>query len=208
MNKLIAALKAWFVARLFAWLATKEKFDIKKIVDGVESVYLRRWYIFKSNHFNVMLHNIKRSDDDPDPHDHPWGFISIILRNGYMDEQYKFVPTQNPPEDKADVPEWNYGQRAGFFKRECNKLGEPVRHFEPWMNESRGVRSGPFYQKVRPGTIVFRRADHIHRVIIKNGKEAWTLVFARGDRRPWGFITHTGWVYWRKYLNAWDHKHV
>lgn len=201
MDKLIE----WLKARLFAYLATKEKFDITKTVDGVVSVYLRRWYLFKSKHFNIMLHNIRRSDDDPDPHDHPWGFVSIILRNGYQDEAYKFVSTCPNPEGyreaKGTVCGWE--QRAGEYVVE-----DEYGHFKPVVHERWGVRSGPVFNKVRPGSIIYRRAQHIHRVIITPGKEAWTLVFTGGEQRPWGFIRRTGWVYWRKYLGAWNHEHV
>jgi hypothetical protein len=223
MSKLIE----WLKAKLFAYLATREKFDIVKTVDctkcggyGFEtpgtgcddvcgncggqrqeqSIYLRRWYLFKSKRFNIMLHNIKRSDDDPDPHDHPWGFVSIILKNGYLDEQYRFL-TVVKDQFRSSPRFWE--ERAGNFYME-----DAYGHFKPLAFERRGVRSGPFFKKVRPCTVVYRRATHIHRVVLKPGKEAWTLVFTGGEKRPWGFVKSTDWVYWRQYLSAWDHKHV
>lgn len=239
MSTVIERLKAWFVAKLFAYLATKEKFDITKKIDcgtckgagfdprltnpnlgdydricdecagqsTVESIYLRRWYLFKSKYFNIMLHNIRRSDDDPDPHDHPWGFVSVILRNGYVDEQYKLV-TLEKDIIRSSPPFWE--ERAGNFFEEFDVTGDPddKNHFRPLQVERRGSRSGPFFKKVRPGMIVYRGAHHIHRVIIKPGKPAWTLVFAGGDTRPWGFIKRIAWVYWREYLGCWKHKHV
>lgn len=49
-------------------------------------VYLRRWYLIHTPWFGVYLHNILRPDGDRDMHDHPWPFISIILKGGYVEE--------------------------------------------------------------------------------------------------------------------------
>ena len=50
--------------------------------------YMDRYYLFlkdrKTFPFNVTLHVIKRSDD-PIMHDHPWPFMTIILRGGYWE---------------------------------------------------------------------------------------------------------------------------
>jgi hypothetical protein len=50
--------------------------------------YLHRYYIFLKNRkyfpFNVTLHKIVRSDD-PIMHDHPWGYITIVLKGGYWE---------------------------------------------------------------------------------------------------------------------------
>lgn len=73
-----------------------EHFDIRK--DG--DLYLRRFYLYprsKRRHepdsedswkqrFSIKLHKICRSDEDRDLHDHPWWFISLILKGGYLEE--------------------------------------------------------------------------------------------------------------------------
>ena len=50
--------------------------------------YMHRYYIFLKDRkwfpFNVTLHKIVRSDD-PIMHDHPWGYMTIILRGGYWE---------------------------------------------------------------------------------------------------------------------------
>lgn len=51
-----------------------------------DSVYMRRWYIFRCSLFSIRLHHIMRPDWDIWPHDHPWSFLSIILRGGYEEE--------------------------------------------------------------------------------------------------------------------------
>lgn len=59
-------------------------------------LYLRRFYIWRSswigkNFGDLYLHKIYRSDDDPDPHDHPWHFRTFVLKGGYRDEAWMFT---------------------------------------------------------------------------------------------------------------------
>ncbi len=56
--------------------------------EDVTQLYLRRFILLKNRFFRLYLHKIVRSDDDADPHDHPWGWATIILRGGYVDERW------------------------------------------------------------------------------------------------------------------------
>lgn len=57
--------------------------DEQGISHGSE-VYMRRWYLLVfPNLFSIRVHHIKLADLDRWPHDHPWSFLSIILRGGY-----------------------------------------------------------------------------------------------------------------------------
>lgn len=47
------------------------------------SVYLRRWSLWLPFGWSLKLHHILRADDDRCPHDHPWGFWTLILWGGY-----------------------------------------------------------------------------------------------------------------------------
>lgn len=47
--------------------------------------YLFRLRIIECPLFGVYLHKILRADSDPSPHDHPWNFVSIILKGGYLE---------------------------------------------------------------------------------------------------------------------------
>lgn len=55
--------------------------DVDRIVgvDGVE--YLRRYHVTG----NTRLHLIRRSDPQPDPHDHPWDFTTTLLAGSYRE---------------------------------------------------------------------------------------------------------------------------
>ncbi len=55
-------------------------------------------------------------------------------------------------------------------------------------------------QKYYPGMILFRRADHVHRLELFPGNKAITLVLMGQKERSWGFTTLSGWVHWKKYL--------
>lgn len=158
--------------------------DITKAVDGEEVLYLRRWYILRTRFGQILLHNILRSDDDPDPHDHPWSFLTIVLKGEYLDEAYEFVPYE-------PFGEINNAKDMGFYPDCSIWLGrrefignEPVRAFRP----------------------KHRIAEHIHRVILT--KPVWSLVFTGKTRRPWGFVKPGEWVFWRKYLNNWNGRPI
>ncbi len=47
--------------------------------------YLKRWQI-ETRWFSIKLHKFLRSDEDEDQHDHPWDFITFILKGGYWEE--------------------------------------------------------------------------------------------------------------------------
>lgn len=55
-------------------------------IGGRENPYMIRWFIIPRNRwFNVYLHKFCRDDDDRALHDHPWWFVSIMLRGGYAE---------------------------------------------------------------------------------------------------------------------------
>jgi hypothetical protein len=63
------------------------------IRDAKGDPYLVRYFIFRSrllervgvNLGRIYLHHIIRSDHDRALHDHPWNFVSIILKGGYWE---------------------------------------------------------------------------------------------------------------------------
>ena len=69
---------------MFTWLRTLFSGKPHFIIGSAERPYLLRWYLIPRNPFvNVYLHKFLRDDDDRALHDHPWSFISIMLRGGY-----------------------------------------------------------------------------------------------------------------------------
>lgn len=54
------------------------------VIGGTEDPYLLRWYVIPRNPIvNVYVHKFMRSDDDRALHDHPWWFVSLMLRGEY-----------------------------------------------------------------------------------------------------------------------------
>jgi hypothetical protein len=51
-------------------------------------VYLRRLRAVQTPWFGIYLHWIYLPDRDRDPHDHPWPFVSWVLRGGYTETVY------------------------------------------------------------------------------------------------------------------------
>lgn len=68
--------------------------------------YLERYYIFLKDRkwfpFNVFIHKFLKSDPD-DLHDHPWPYMTIILRGGYWEW------TRN-----SSIPQWKGAGQIRF----------------------------------------------------------------------------------------------
>jgi hypothetical protein len=65
--------------RLFRW---KHIVDI----DNPADVYLSRLMLLKTPWFGIYFHVIRRPDWAHCQHDHPWPFVTCILRGGYEEE--------------------------------------------------------------------------------------------------------------------------
>lgn len=52
------------------------------------SDYLFRVRIIQTPWFGVFLHDIYEDDGDRDCHNHPWSFLSIVLRGEYTERYY------------------------------------------------------------------------------------------------------------------------
>ena len=64
------------------------------IMDRVDNQpYLERYYVFLRDRdrfpFNVFVHKFLKSDTE-DVHDHPWPFLTVILKGGYWEWRPQF----------------------------------------------------------------------------------------------------------------------
>lgn len=134
--------------------------------------YMRRTFV-QTPLGTVRLHRFLRSDDERAFHDHPWSFVTLILRGGY--------------DDVVPCPECDGWGTLGL-RRERD--GDCVRC------AGAGAIVG---DRVRPGSIRLRRAHHLHRVVLHDGKPATTLVVSARKVRSWGFLHRGQWVPWRRY---------
>ena len=44
-----------------------------------------RFQLVKTPWFNIYLHQLSAPNWHPECHDHPWGFIAVLLRRGYVE---------------------------------------------------------------------------------------------------------------------------
>jgi hypothetical protein len=58
--------------------------------------YLDRLRIVGTPQFSLYLHHIHRPDEEPDPHDHPWWFASLVLAGWYEETVWPIVDIKNP----------------------------------------------------------------------------------------------------------------
>lgn len=57
-----------------------------KVIGPLDNPYMYRWFIFKVGKLpRVYLHRFLRSDEDRALHNHPWWFVSILLRGSYIE---------------------------------------------------------------------------------------------------------------------------
>lgn len=78
-------------------------------------------------------------------------------------------------------------------------------HDHPWSFASIILRRG--YDEVtvvdtrsyHAGNILFRPAEWRHRVVLRDDKPAWTIVFCGPRTRRWGFWPNGSWCWWRKF---------
>jgi hypothetical protein len=60
---------------------------IKEIKNKLGVIHFTRWELIRipGTTIRVYLHKISKADEDLHQHDHPWNFISLILKGGYAE---------------------------------------------------------------------------------------------------------------------------
>lgn len=61
------------------------KFLVKEIRSKEGVLHFKRWRLFSCPWFNIYIHRIYKSDEDKDPHNHPWKFTSLVLGGSYQE---------------------------------------------------------------------------------------------------------------------------
>ncbi len=71
---------------------------IKEIRSKTGVLHFVRWQLFAIpfTSIKVYLHLIDKADEDADEHDHPWNFISLILRGGYVETSGHKITRRTP----------------------------------------------------------------------------------------------------------------
>lgn len=64
---------------------TKQHFG-KQIIGPDDDPYMVRYILFRWAHLpRVYIHKFLRSDDERAPHNHPWWFVSLVLKGSYLE---------------------------------------------------------------------------------------------------------------------------
>lgn len=157
------------------------KLPLFVIRDPAGTPYLYRYTLLKGPGFKVMLHRIVRSDGDRELHDHPWSFLTIMLRGGYYEE------TEAP----NDITYSNGGPTRSAWKPPGTIAWHPAEH-----------RHRVRLRKVWTGEFVnVDDAYGWHSEPVYAEREAWTLVIRGPRRREWGFWTDCGWQPWKQFVD-------
>ncbi|MEP7150066.1 MAG: hypothetical protein ABI857_14395 [Acidobacteriota bacterium] len=90
------------------------------VIGGEGDPYMLRWYVIPRNRrLNIYVHKFLRDDDDRALHDHPWWFVSLILKGGYVEVTDKGPVTRD---------RWSLAFRPATHRHRV----ELHRVIEPW----------------------------------------------------------------------------
>ncbi len=111
---------------------------------------------------------------------------------------------------------WLFGHQTSRIALMLHKMHRPdddaCHHDHPWSFWTL-VLYGGYIEEVtlpngsmkirrnRPGMILFRPAEHTHRIEALPKGICWTLVLRFRKSRSWGFWTKKGWVAWRRFID-------
>jgi len=77
-----------------------------------DELYLRRYILLRCPWFEIFVHRIHTPDTDRHLHDHPWSFVSFVLRGWYI---------ETVPEPVSGLP-LRFIQRTWFnYKRATDR---------------------------------------------------------------------------------------
>jgi hypothetical protein len=130
MKELLFRAVAWLVSRRPVRMAIL-RYAVSRPYEHITDpsgtdVYMRRYWVFNSYFApnyrkrlpSIRLHAIRRPDQAPHEHDHPWTFRTFILSGGYIEER-DGIPYMRVAGDTATLP-------AGTFHRIVKIMpGEP-----------------------------------------------------------------------------------
>jgi hypothetical protein len=139
--------------------------------------YLIRWNLFGCPWFSIKIHKLLIPDDDC-LHDHPWSFLTFILKGGYFE-------TTNWKTKKSS--QLRYAGEA------LQKIGQGIQYVT-WHGPGNFLwRPNPFPHRLNlklVGGDQWRKFEYI---------PCWTLLVTFKREREWGFWTPKGWIEWFKY---------
>lgn len=148
-------------------------FLVKEIYSKEGVCHFRRYRLLSTPWFSIYIHNILASDEDRDPHDHPWGFLAIMLWGSYLEEWL------------GANEDWMYWHSE---ESKCQSCGHNPRRRTELRQDIRRI-----------GSVYWHQAKDFHKITLR-APSVWTLVFASARKRPgWGYQTRKGWIHFKEY---------
>lgn len=89
---------------------------------------------------------------------------------------------------------WTLVLKGGYVEQVTVKHGKGFDLRPPWIRTRRN----------RPGMLLYRPAEHTHRISYLPNHTCWTLVLRFKKRRSWGFHTKRGWEPWKRFMRLRD----
>src|SRR5213075_3275158 len=84
--------------------AFMDRFDAPNYDD--DGTYLTRWRVLQTPWFGIYVHRYQGPDPRATLHDHPWPFLSFILRGGYVER--RLDPATMTVDERRYVHPFNY----------------------------------------------------------------------------------------------------
>lgn len=139
------------------------------------SLYMARYWLVKPSWWTLgcgaRIHAIARPDRERHLHDHPWPFVTVILRGGYIEHRPLFRRFPESYQAEPTIAHWRCPGAVLFRRaRSRHRIDLPL----AWQERVDGPRR--FY------------------------RTAWTLFIFGPRAQTWGFYTAEGKVPWRRYL--------
>jgi hypothetical protein len=72
------------------------KLFYKRVIGDENNPLMFRYIIFRTKWIGFFVHKFLRDDHDRALHDHPWSFISIILKGGYYEVTEEKISWKGP----------------------------------------------------------------------------------------------------------------
>lgn len=157
------------------------EFNKRIVIERDGKPYLiRRTLLSFGKWFSIKYHQIMQSDDVCS-HDHPWPFLTIILKGGY----YEWTPVEQ--HDSGNTLDQYVTVDGVLEVKKWHGAGSIMYRPASWRHRLELKRQVNYYRPVINGKLM---EDPIF---------AHTLVFTGKVIRDWGFFTKNGWIFWKNY---------
>lgn len=167
------------------WFQFNKRIVIRR-EDTNEPYLIRRTIVSFGKWFSIKYHQVVKSDDLCS-HNHPWAFLTIILKGGY----YEWTPIMQ--NDKGKIVDHRVAIDGETIEvKKWHGVGSIMYRPANWIHrlelkqhdfQVENINGNLFIQKLDP-PIIFT---------------AHTLVFTFKVIQEWGFFTKSGWIFWKNY---------